>query len=125
VLAENRFRAARDGMRAVFIGGPGGRRVASDVLADRLEICGPYAAALGCREELASVAALPAIPATRASGGSPRARAAMGWSPGSSRTSFPPAARSPPDVVGRRAGRPGSLSGAAADAAGRARVAGR
>jgi carboxylate-amine ligase len=57
VLAENRFLAARDGIDAVFID-RGGRRAASDVLADRLEACRPYAAALGCRSELAQVAAL-------------------------------------------------------------------
>jgi glutamate---cysteine ligase / carboxylate-amine ligase len=62
VLAENRFLAARDGMHAVFIGGPTGRRAASDLLAERLEICRPYAAALGCRRELAHVPALAADP---------------------------------------------------------------
>ena len=62
VLAENRFLAARDGVRAVFIAGPTGRRAASDALAERLEACGPYAAALGCRAELAAVAALAADP---------------------------------------------------------------
>ena len=58
VLDENRFLAARDGMEAVFIDDRSGRRAASDVLADRLEACRPYAAALGCLSELASVAAL-------------------------------------------------------------------
>jgi carboxylate-amine ligase len=62
VLAENRFLAARDGMHAVFLGGPAGRRAASDLLAERLEICRPYAAALGCRSELADVAALATDP---------------------------------------------------------------
>lgn len=62
VLAENRFLAARDGMRAAFIDGPGGRRLACDALMQRLESCRPYAAALGCRAELAAVAALAADP---------------------------------------------------------------
>jgi carboxylate-amine ligase len=58
VLAENRFLAARDGIDAVFIDDRSGRRAASDVLAERLEACRPYAAALGCLSELAHVAAL-------------------------------------------------------------------
>jgi glutamate---cysteine ligase / carboxylate-amine ligase len=58
VLDENRFLAARDGMDAVFIDDRRGRRAASDLLAERLETCGPYAAALGCLSELADVAAL-------------------------------------------------------------------
>jgi glutamate---cysteine ligase / carboxylate-amine ligase len=58
VLAENRFLAARDGMDAVFIATRGGGRAASDALAERLEACLPYAAALGCLSELAQVAAL-------------------------------------------------------------------
>jgi glutamate---cysteine ligase / carboxylate-amine ligase len=62
VLDENRFLAARDGMRAVFIGGPAGRRAARDALARRLEACSVYAEALGCERELASVPALAADP---------------------------------------------------------------
>jgi glutamate---cysteine ligase / carboxylate-amine ligase len=62
VLAENRFLAARDGMDAVFIGIRGGGRAAFDVLAERLEACRPYAAPLGCRSELAQVAALAGDP---------------------------------------------------------------
>jgi glutamate---cysteine ligase / carboxylate-amine ligase len=62
VLAENRFLASRDGMRAVLIGGPTGRVRACDALARRLEICRPYAAALDCQTELESVAALAADP---------------------------------------------------------------
>ena len=62
VLAENRFLAARDGMRAVLIGGPTGRIRARDALARRLEVCRPYAMALGCQAELESVAALAAHP---------------------------------------------------------------
>jgi len=60
VLAENRFLAARDGMRAVLIGGRTGRVRACDALAQRLENCRPYAAALDCQAELESVAALAA-----------------------------------------------------------------
>jgi carboxylate-amine ligase len=62
VLSENRFLAARDGMRAVFVGGPSGRRAARDALAQRLEACSVYAEALGCEQELASVATLAADP---------------------------------------------------------------
>jgi glutamate---cysteine ligase / carboxylate-amine ligase len=58
VLDENRFLAARAGMDAVFIDDRTGRRAASDVLAERLEACRPYAAALGCLSELADVAEL-------------------------------------------------------------------
>jgi glutamate---cysteine ligase / carboxylate-amine ligase len=62
VLAENRFLAARDGTRATLIGGPTGRVRACDALAQRLEICRPYATALDCQAELESVAALAADP---------------------------------------------------------------
>jgi carboxylate-amine ligase len=62
VLAENRFLAARDGMDAVFIGARSGGRAASDVLADRLEACLPYADALDCPSELAHVAVLAGDP---------------------------------------------------------------
>jgi carboxylate-amine ligase len=62
VLDENRFLAARDGMRAVLIGGRTGRSRACDALARRLEICRPYAMALDCQTELESVAALAADP---------------------------------------------------------------
>jgi carboxylate-amine ligase len=62
VLAENRFLAARDGMRAAFIGGRAGRRTAGEALEGRIEACRPYAEALGCRAELAAVAALAADP---------------------------------------------------------------
>jgi carboxylate-amine ligase len=58
VLDENRFLAARHGMDAPFIDGRRGSRPASDVLAERLEACRPYAAALGCPSELAHIAAL-------------------------------------------------------------------
>jgi glutamate---cysteine ligase / carboxylate-amine ligase len=62
VLAENRFLAARDGLDAVFIGRRSGGRAAFDLLAERLEACRPYAGALGCRSELAQVAALAGDP---------------------------------------------------------------
>jgi glutamate---cysteine ligase / carboxylate-amine ligase len=62
LLAENRFLAARDGMRAAFLDGSARRRRAHDVLADRLRSCRPYAAALGCRAELAEAMALAADP---------------------------------------------------------------
>jgi carboxylate-amine ligase len=62
VLAENRFLAARDGMDAVLIAPRSGGRAASDVLAERLEACLPYAAELGCVSELAHVAALAGDP---------------------------------------------------------------
>jgi carboxylate-amine ligase len=63
VLAENRFLAARDGMRAELIDGFGGRtRPVRDRLGEMLEACRPYAAALGCAGELAGVAALAADP---------------------------------------------------------------
>jgi carboxylate-amine ligase len=61
VLAENRFLASRDGMRAEFIDGPGDGS-AYDTLAHRLDACRGYAAQLGCRRELAHVAALAADP---------------------------------------------------------------
>src|SRR5512133_104375 len=57
-LDENRFLAARDGMDALFIDDRRGCRAASDVLAERLEACRPYAAELGCVSELARVARL-------------------------------------------------------------------
>jgi carboxylate-amine ligase len=62
VLAENRFVAARDGMDAVFIDIRSGGRAAFDVLAERLEACRPYAAALDCLSEVAHVAALAGDP---------------------------------------------------------------
>jgi carboxylate-amine ligase len=62
VLDENRFLAARDGMDAVFVDGRSGRRAASDLLAERLGACRPYAAVLGCRGELADVAELATDP---------------------------------------------------------------
>jgi carboxylate-amine ligase len=60
-LAENRFLAARDGMAAAFIA-PGGREPAARRLEERLAACEPYAASLGCRDELEQVASLAARP---------------------------------------------------------------
>jgi carboxylate-amine ligase len=62
VLAENRFLAARDGMRAALIGSPSGSRAAGDLLAERLESCRPYGATLGCLGELEDVMALASDP---------------------------------------------------------------
>ena len=63
VLAENRFLAARDGMRAQLLDGFGAaRRPATDVLAELVDACRPYAAALGCAAELAAIPALAADP---------------------------------------------------------------
>src|SRR3954469_334919 len=87
VLAENRFLAARDGMRAELLDGFWDRtRPVRDQLDAMLESCRPYAAALGCHGELAAVPRPPADApasappsrrgrpprATRASAGSPR-----------------------------------------------------
>ena len=63
VLEENRFLATRDGMRAQFIDPENdARRPARDILDELLAACGPHAAALGCKAELAGVAALAAEP---------------------------------------------------------------
>ena len=63
VLDENRFLATRDGMRAQFIDPENDtRRPARDILDELLAACGPHAAALGCKSELAGVAALAAEP---------------------------------------------------------------
>jgi len=63
VLAENRFLAARDGMRAELIDGFGvGTRPVRDQLDEILDACRPYAASLGCAAELAAVPALAADP---------------------------------------------------------------
>jgi carboxylate-amine ligase len=59
VLAENRFLAARDGMRAQLIHGScAGRRSVRDVLEELLEACQPFAEALGCTTQLNAAAAL-------------------------------------------------------------------
>jgi glutamate---cysteine ligase / carboxylate-amine ligase len=59
VLDENRFLAARDGMRAELIDpGPECRKPARQFLDELLAPCRPHAAELGCEHELAAVAAL-------------------------------------------------------------------
>jgi carboxylate-amine ligase len=63
LLGENRFLAARDGMRAQLIDAvTGRRRPAADALAALLEDCRPFAATLGCTAELAMAAELAADP---------------------------------------------------------------
>jgi carboxylate-amine ligase len=58
-LAENRFLAARDGMRAAVIEArTGRRRPVAEAVSDLLAACRPVAAALGCSGELAYAAAL-------------------------------------------------------------------
>jgi carboxylate-amine ligase len=61
VVAENRFIAARDGMRARLIDPPG-RRPLADRLAQLLDDCAAAARALGCEAELAGVPVLAATP---------------------------------------------------------------
>ena len=58
ILAENRFLAARDGMRALLIDAAGRRRPAHRALAELLDECRPVAQALGCATELGSVISL-------------------------------------------------------------------
>lgn len=56
VLAENRFLAARDGVRAELIDPARGGRVSVATLVDELlEACEPHAHALGCARELAGI----------------------------------------------------------------------
>jgi carboxylate-amine ligase len=63
VLEENRFLAARDGMRARFLDPErNGRRAAREILPELLDACAPQAAALGCEAELAAVESLAAEP---------------------------------------------------------------
>jgi glutamate---cysteine ligase / carboxylate-amine ligase len=63
VLAENRFLAARDGMRAELIEGfSTGRRPATARLAEIIGACRPFAAALGCAAEFGAASALGADP---------------------------------------------------------------
>jgi carboxylate-amine ligase len=63
VIEENRFLAARDGMRAAFVDPGAGCCVpAGEELPPLLDACAPYAEALGCAEELAGVASLAARP---------------------------------------------------------------
>jgi len=62
-LDENRFLAARDGMRARLIDGATGRRRAvGDALSELLDACRPFAPALGCTAELAAASALATEP---------------------------------------------------------------
>jgi carboxylate-amine ligase len=59
VLDENRFLAARDGMRAALLDPEHDTcRPVHGMLGELLAACAPHAAALGCEAELASVAAL-------------------------------------------------------------------
>ena len=62
VLAENRFRAARDGLEARLID-PAHRKLVSvrTLVADLVEPCRPHAAVLGCSEELEQVRRLAAV----------------------------------------------------------------
>ena len=63
VLEENRFIAARDGMRAELIDPDiGGRVPVRERLDDLLEACAPHAVELGCTAELAGVRALADAP---------------------------------------------------------------
>jgi carboxylate-amine ligase len=63
VVAENRFIAARDGMRAALIDPPAwGRRPVGDVLSSLVDACLPLARALGCVGELSRVPALAESP---------------------------------------------------------------
>jgi carboxylate-amine ligase len=63
VLAENRFLASRDGMRAELLDPEhDGRRPVREVLDELLAACAPHAAALDCEAELAAVPALAAEP---------------------------------------------------------------
>jgi glutamate---cysteine ligase / carboxylate-amine ligase len=63
ILAENRFLAARDGMRAELVDGFALRpRPAIAMLEDVLAACRPFAAALGCAAELRAASALAADP---------------------------------------------------------------
>jgi carboxylate-amine ligase len=64
VLEENRFLAARDGMRARFVDdrGPRGRTSARETLERLLGACEPIAQQLGCSAELGGVATLAAEP---------------------------------------------------------------
>jgi carboxylate-amine ligase len=56
LVEENRFLAARDGMQALLIDVPSGRRVAAvDQLDDVLARCRPWADVLGCGRELEAV----------------------------------------------------------------------
>jgi carboxylate-amine ligase len=64
LLEENRFLAAREGMRARFLDAraPRGRRAAGEALGRLLDACEPIADRLGCTAELGGVPALAADP---------------------------------------------------------------
>jgi carboxylate-amine ligase len=63
ILAENRFLAARDGMRATLIDGFALRpRAATAVLGEMVGACRPFGAALGCASELGAASVLAADP---------------------------------------------------------------
>jgi carboxylate-amine ligase len=63
-LEENRFLAARDGMRAELVMPERGRRVpVVDLVDELLDACAPHARALGCEDELEGVCALREWPA--------------------------------------------------------------
>jgi carboxylate-amine ligase len=63
-LEENRFLAARDGMRAELVMPERGRRVpVVDLVDELLDACAPHARALGCEGELEGVCALREWPA--------------------------------------------------------------
>jgi carboxylate-amine ligase len=77
VIDENRFLAARDGMRAELIDlGVERRRAVRDRLDELLEACAPHAAELGCG------AALDAVPALASRPGAERQRALAAAQPG-------------------------------------------
>jgi glutamate---cysteine ligase / carboxylate-amine ligase len=65
VVAENRFIAARDGMGAALVdpdGGPPALRPVGDTLAQLVDVCRPFARALGCVGELSRVPVLAEAP---------------------------------------------------------------
>ena len=77
VIDENRFLAARDGMRAELIDlGVERRRPVRDLLAELLDACAPHAAELGC------TAALDAVPSLADAPGAERQRSIAAAQPG-------------------------------------------
>src|SRR5262249_40690646 len=62
VLAENRFLAARDGLKTQLIMDTGALRPARDQLAEMLAACRPLAAGLRCSDELAGAERLASHP---------------------------------------------------------------
>ena len=65
LLAENRFLAARDGMRARLLSIDRPPRPIADALADMLEACRPSATVLDCRAELEDILVLARDPGDR------------------------------------------------------------